>query len=50
VYARDTEPIVGYYRGRPTFRAVDGMQSPDRVSESIAAAIDSVLETTGSSS
>jgi len=50
VYARDTEPIVGYYRGRPTFRAVDGMQSPDRVAESIAAAIDSVLETTGSSS
>jgi adenylate kinase len=50
VYTRDTKPIVGYYHGRPTFRSVDGMQSPDRVAESIAAAIDSVLETTRSSS
>lgn len=50
VYARDTEPIVSYYRGRPTFRSVDGARSPDRVAEAIAAAIDSALETTGSSS
>lgn len=50
VYERDTEPIVSYYRGRPAFRSVDGAQSPDRVAAAIAAAIDSALETTGSSS
>ena len=50
VYARDTEPIVSYYRGRPTFRSVDGAQSSDRVAETIAVAIDSALETMGSSS
>jgi adenylate kinase len=50
VYARDTEPIVSYYRSRPTFRSVNGAQSPDRVAETITAAIDSALETTGSSS
>ena len=48
VYRRDTEPIVSYYRDRPTFRFVDGAQSPDRVTEDISAAIDSALETTGS--
>ena len=50
VYARDTGPMVNYYRGRPTFRSVDGMQSPDRVAQSIVVAIDSALETAGSSS
>src|SRR3972149_2971321 len=31
VYVRQTEPIVGYYERRPTFRKIDGAQSPDGV-------------------
>ena len=31
VYHRQTEPLVQYYRHRPTFRSVDGAQSPDQV-------------------
>ena len=29
VYARDTQPLVEFYRRRPTFRSVDGDQTPD---------------------
>ena len=28
VYQRDTQPLVEYYRARPTFRSVDGAQRP----------------------
>jgi adenylate kinase len=27
VYRRDTQPLVDYYRSRPTFRAVNGAQA-----------------------
>jgi adenylate kinase len=43
VYARDTEPLVRYYESRPTFRSVDGDQTPDSVAADIAAAIASVV-------
>jgi adenylate kinase len=43
VYERDTQPLVEFYRRRPTFRAVDGDQTPDGVARDIAAAIASVL-------
>ena len=43
VYERDTRPIVEFYRRRPTFRSVDGDQSPDAVSADIAAAVASVV-------
>jgi adenylate kinase len=39
VYARDTQPLVAYYRRRQTFRSVDGDQSPDAVAADIAAAV-----------
>ena len=39
VYRRDTEPLVEFYRGRPTFRSVTGAQALDRVAEELAAAI-----------
>src|SRR5690606_34379069 len=39
-YQRDTQPIVAYYGSRPTFRAIDGAQRPDRVYEDIVAAVD----------
>src|SRR4030095_9788304 len=50
VYAQQREPIVNSYRKRSTFRSIDGTQTPDRVADAMAAAIDSALETTRSSS
>jgi adenylate kinase len=41
VYARDTRPLVDFYRDRPTFRAVDGAQAPEQVGRDLAAAVDS---------
>jgi adenylate kinase len=43
VYARSTQPIVEYYRRRPTFRCVDGDQTQDSVAADIAAAVASVV-------
>jgi len=43
VYARATQPIVDFYRGRPTFRSVDGDQAPDAVATDIASAVASVV-------
>src|SRR5215831_14726268 len=31
VYHRQSEPLVEYYRVRPTFRSIDGAQPPDKV-------------------
>ena len=39
VYARETRPLLEYYRARPTFRAIDGSQDPDRVAAALDAAI-----------
>ena len=39
VYRRDTQPLVEYYRTRPTFRSVDGAQRPHLVAAALAAAI-----------
>jgi adenylate kinase len=41
VYRRDTQPLVDYYRSRPTFRAVNGAQPMDRVYEDLTEAVDS---------
>jgi adenylate kinase len=43
VYARDTRPLVEYYRGRPTFRSVNGAQSPDAVASELAVAVGSAV-------
>jgi adenylate kinase len=40
VYQRETKPLVEFYRRRQTFRAIDGVQSPDRVAAALAAAVD----------
>jgi adenylate kinase len=40
VYHRQTEPLVEYYRTRPTFRSIDGAQAPDRVAADLASAIE----------
>ena len=41
VYQRQTQPLVEYYQRRPTFRSVNGSQSPDRVAAELVAAIES---------
>jgi adenylate kinase len=43
VYDRDTQPLVEFYRVRPTFRSVDGDQTPDAVAADLAAAVASVV-------
>jgi adenylate kinase len=40
VYHRNTEPLIDYYRARPTFRSIDGAQAQDCVAVALAAAID----------
>jgi adenylate kinase len=39
VYHRNTEPLIGYYRARQTFRSVDGAQAPERVTAALVAAV-----------
>jgi adenylate kinase len=45
VYRRDTQPLVDYYRTRPTFRSVNGAQSTEGVAQDLAAAIEAVKQT-----
>jgi adenylate kinase len=47
VYATSTKPVLEYYRGRPTFRVVNGAQSPEQVARDLDAMIeDAVAERT----
>jgi adenylate kinase len=41
VYRASTQPLVEFYRSRPTFRAVNGAQTPDGVTMDLLAAVDS---------
>jgi adenylate kinase len=43
VYALESQPIVEFYRRRPTFRSVDGDQSLESVAADISAAVASVV-------
>ena len=47
VYHRQSEPLVEYYRVRPTFRSIDGAQAPDRVAADLAAAIEAASKGNG---
>jgi adenylate kinase len=40
VYRRDTQPLVDYYRTRPTFRTIDGAQLPEQVAEALGQAVE----------
>jgi adenylate kinase len=40
IYHRQSEPLVEYYKVRPTFRSIDGAQGPDRVAADLVAAIE----------
>ena len=44
VYTRTTKPLVEYYRGRPTFRTVNGAQPPDSVARELDATIDEAAQ------
>jgi adenylate kinase len=39
VYARESKPLLDYYRARPTFRSINGAQSPDSVAAEMMAGI-----------
>jgi adenylate kinase len=47
VYHLNTQPLVEFYRGRATFRSVNGAQTPDRVAADLAAAIDAARNGAG---
>jgi adenylate kinase len=40
IYHRQSEPLVEYYRDRPSFRSINGAQPPDRVAADLVAAIE----------
>jgi adenylate kinase len=42
IYHGQSEPLVEYYRVRPTFRSINGVQSPDQVAADLAAAVTAV--------
>ena len=44
VYNRKTRPLLDYYRARPTFRSINGAQTPDGVAAELAAAVDALNE------
>jgi adenylate kinase len=41
VYRANTQPLVDFYRTRPTFRAIDGAQAPDAVAADLLLAVNS---------
>jgi len=44
IYWRDTRPMIDFYKSRPTFRVIDGLQTPEQVRESLVSAVASALE------
>ncbi len=42
VYRQSTEPLIGYYQQRSTFRSVDGSQGEEVVAALVGAAVDGV--------
>jgi adenylate kinase len=43
VYARESWPLLDYYRGRATFRSVNGAQAPERVAAELASKLDAMV-------
>ena len=39
VYARESRPLLDYYRSRPTFRSINGAQAPERVAAELSSAL-----------
>jgi adenylate kinase len=42
VYEKESKPLLDYYRGRPTFRSINGAQQPELVAKELAASIDAM--------
>ena len=43
IYWRDTRPMIEYYSSRPTFRSIDGKQTPEQVREALVSAVAAAL-------
>jgi adenylate kinase len=43
VYRRETQPMIAFYQARPTYRAINGAQPPERVRHALVAAVASAL-------
>ena len=43
IYWRNTRPMIEYYKARPTFRAINGMRSPEQVREALVGAVAAAL-------
>jgi adenylate kinase len=43
VFTETTEPLVRYYKDRPTFASINGLQPPDKVTAELRAHIESAL-------
>jgi adenylate kinase len=43
VYQQRTRPLLDYYRQRPSFQSIDGLQSTDAVAEAIAREVDRMV-------
>ena len=43
IYSRESKPLLDYYRGRSSFRAINGAQPPDRVAKELATNIDQMV-------
>jgi adenylate kinase len=43
VYWRETRPMIAHYQSRPTYRVVNGAQSPESVRDALVAAVASAL-------
>jgi adenylate kinase len=49
VYLRQTQPLVDYYKARPTFRVVNGNQSQEAVAADLRAAIEAAARVSDTS-
>ena len=47
IYWRDTRPVIDYYNARPTFRAIDGAQSPEQVRQMLVTTITALAASAG---
>jgi len=50
IYQKTTKPLVDFYHVRPTFRSIDGAQSPDQVTADLYAAVEDISNGAGMAS
>ena len=43
VFTSQTAPLVDFYRDRPTFSLINGLQAPDKVTADLTSAIEAAL-------